>query len=106
MKPRTGDPSQRFVARPSNRDRNGVVGTRNVASAAGKTGYRTVQTYRLYCLDGMGKVASAEWIEAEDDETAIEAAREMRGGRACELWQNSRLVIRLDRENQASSGLN
>jgi hypothetical protein len=65
-----------------------------------------VQTYRLYCLDGVEKVASAEWIEAECDEAAIEAADEMRDGRACELWNGDRLVIRLGREDQASSGVN
>ena len=54
-------------------------------------------TYRLYCLDGVGKVESAEWIEADDDEAAIEVADRMREGRACELWQNSRLVERLGR---------
>jgi hypothetical protein len=55
-----------------------------------------VETYRLYCLDGLDKVASAQWIEAKDDQAAIEAAKGMREGRACELWQASRLVARLD----------
>jgi hypothetical protein len=54
-----------------------------------------VGTYRLYCLDGVGKVASAEWIDAEDDEAAIEAAKLMMDGHPCELWERSRLVIRL-----------
>lgn len=58
-------------------------------------------TYRLYCLDGVGKVATAEWIDAEGDGAAIEAAEEIRGTRACELWQNSRLVARLDRKGEA-----
>ena len=52
-------------------------------------------TYRLYCLDGVDRVASAEWIEADDDEAAIEAADDMRDGRSCELWQANRLVMRL-----------
>lgn len=52
-------------------------------------------TYRLYCLDGVGKVASAEWIDAESDEEALRAAEQMRGDRTCELWNNSRLVARL-----------
>jgi hypothetical protein len=60
-----------------------------------------VGTYRLYCLDGVGKVVSAEWIEAEDDDTAIEAAKKLMDGYPCELWQNSRLVGRLDRKRQA-----
>ena len=54
-------------------------------------------TYRLYGLDGVGKVASAEWIEAEDDEAAIEAAKKMMDGYKYELWERSRLVIRFDR---------
>jgi hypothetical protein len=54
-----------------------------------------VETYRLYCLDGVGKVASAEWIEAEDDEGATRIAEEMHGGRACELWQGQRLVLEI-----------
>jgi hypothetical protein len=56
-----------------------------------------VETYRLYCLDGLDKVASAEWIEAKDDEAAIEAAEGMHHGRKCELWQGGRLVARIDR---------
>lgn len=52
--------------------------------------------YRLYCLDGVNKVASADWIEADDDVAAIEMARERHDGHACELWQGRRLVIRLD----------
>ena len=53
-----------------------------------------VETYRLYCLDGVGKVASAEWIEADDDEAAKAAAEDHREGRASELWQGDRLVWR------------
>ena len=52
-------------------------------------------TYRLYCLDGVGKVASADWIEAATDEAALEAAGKLRNGRACELWQANRLVMRM-----------
>ena len=52
-------------------------------------------TYRLYCLDGVDKVASAEWVEAVDDDAAIEASEGIRNGRECELWQRNRLVARL-----------
>jgi hypothetical protein len=64
------------------------------------SGYN-VSGYRLYCLDGAGKVASAEWIEAEDDEAAIELAREAHDGYECEVWQGTRLVMRLDLRRQA-----
>lgn len=53
-------------------------------------------TYRLYCLDGVEKVVTAEWLEADDDTAALAAAEDMRGTRKCELWQNSRLVARMD----------
>jgi hypothetical protein len=55
-----------------------------------------VPGYRLYCLDGADKVASADWIEADDDESAIEVARERLDGQECELWQRARLVARLN----------
>lgn len=58
-------------------------------------------TYRLYCLDGVGKVMSAEWIDAEEDDEAIEAAKNMMDGHKYELWANSRLVIRFDRPDKA-----
>lgn len=53
-------------------------------------------TYRLYCLDGVDKVASADWVEADDDKSAIEAAEELHQGRKCELWQGNRLVTVID----------
>ena len=52
-------------------------------------------SYRLYGLDGVSKVASGEWIEADSDEAAIEAARKTMDGHDCELWQGRRLVARL-----------
>lgn len=53
-------------------------------------------TYRLYCLDGVDKVASAHWIEADDDAAAIATAGEQHAGHECELWQGRRLIARLD----------
>ena len=53
-------------------------------------------TYRLYGLDGVGKVVSAEWIDADDEAAAIEAAKKMMDGLRYELWERSRLVIVLD----------
>ncbi len=52
--------------------------------------------YRLYCLDGTNKVASADWIEAEDDAAAIEVAKERHDGYVAEVWQGPRLVARVD----------
>ena len=62
-----------------------------------------MESYRLYCLDGMGKVASADWIDAEGDDAAIEVARATHEGYECELWQGKRLVARLDLRPAARS---
>ena len=95
IKPRDGDASKRLVAKLRSASETTSLALRNVAPAAGKTGFENVETYRLYCLDGVDKVASAEWIEAENDEAAIAAADEVRAGRSCELWQGNRLVARV-----------
>lgn len=64
-------------------------------------GFEQVAGYRLYGLDGVSKVASGEWIEADDDETAIEVAKERLNGSPCEVWQGSRLVARIGTGGQA-----
>jgi hypothetical protein len=60
-----------------------------------------VANYRIYCLDGANKVASAEWIEAEDDDDAIALVRERHDGYKCEVWDRKRLVTRLDLRREA-----
>ena len=60
--------------------------------------------YRVYCLDGLGKVWAAEWIEAEDDPAAIESARQLKDAVRCEVWQSHRLVARLDINPQNRTG--
>ena len=65
------------------------------AACGRKFGYLGVATYRLYCLDGANKVASAEWIDADDDKAAIEAAKILMDGHDCELWERTRLVVRI-----------
>ena len=71
-------------------------GGRNVAPATHEFEFGRVAGYRLYGLDGVNKVASADWIDADDDEIAIEAAKEIYDGRECELWHGRRLVARLN----------
>lgn len=36
------------------------------------------------------------WIEADNDEDAIAQARNVEHPYGCELWQNARMVARLD----------
>ena len=52
--------------------------------------------YRVYCLDGAGRVLAAEWIEADDDAAALESARQFTKAVQCEVWQRQRLVGRVD----------
>jgi hypothetical protein len=56
--------------------------------------------YRLYRLDGAGRISLAEWITAETDEEAIERAREMdHGALKCEIWLRRRLVKTLNAQD-------
>ena len=58
-----------------------------------------MRDYRLYCLDGVGNISLAEWIEAFDDADAIRQARErFFGALKCEVWFGSRLVATIDGE--------
>jgi len=52
--------------------------------------------YRVYCMDGSGKITIAHWVEASDDGEAIHKAEALRGDAPrCEIWLKSRLVARL-----------
>lgn len=55
----------------------------------------TLATYRLYRLDGAGKISTAEWIDASDDEDAVEQTRQRRDGGTWEVWDRWRLVMRI-----------
>ena len=57
-------------------------------------GFR-VPSYRLYRLDGAGKIATADWIQADDDDDARNQARERVDGSYFEVWQRNRLVARI-----------
>ena len=60
--------------------------------------------YRLYCLDGAGKISLADDIEAGDDAEAVVIARDThRNSRMCEIWQLDRLVATLDAGDLAGS---
>ena len=53
-------------------------------------------SYRLYRLDGAGKIATAEWLEAADDADAQERARALKLSCICEVWDRQRLVARIE----------
>lgn len=51
-------------------------------------------TYRLYRLDGAGKISAADWIEAADDEAARRQVETGAESAAYEIWDRKRLVAR------------
>ncbi len=53
-------------------------------------------SYRLYRLDEAGKISSAEWIEATDDEDAARQARIRSIDGTCEVWDRNRLIARIE----------
>jgi len=55
----------------------------------------STQTYRYYCLDGVGHLHLAEWFEAENDEGAKALIEQMHPDGRCEIWQGQRLVAKL-----------
>ncbi len=55
-----------------------------------------VAAYRLYFIDGAGKFTAAEWIEADGDESAVDAAHALNKSVRCELWQGRRLIARIE----------
>ena len=52
--------------------------------------------YRLYCLDGAGKIGSGEWFEADNDAEALAFVRAKKLSVGCEVWDQSRLVGRVE----------
>jgi hypothetical protein len=61
----------------------------------GSAGSRGEPEYRLYCLNEEGKIARADWIDAQSDEEAIAIAHAMKTDVSCEVWKGDRLVARI-----------
>jgi hypothetical protein len=61
-----------------------------------------VACYRLYSLDGAGRLSLAEEFVAASDEEAISKARELRPNPTqCEIWEGRRLVMSLRHQDLA-----
>ena len=52
--------------------------------------------YRLYSLDGKGKIGTGEWVEATGDAEAIMLVRAKKLSVRCELWDHTRLVATIE----------
>jgi hypothetical protein len=60
--------------------------------------------YRIYILDRDDHVREPpEVVECPDDEAAIEKAAQLLNGRAGEVWEHSRRVVRLEPTVKPSS---
>ena len=62
-----------------------------------------MSAYRIYKLDGDGRFSTAEWIQADDDDLAITAARASMQQHSFELWQGNKLVAQIN-GSPASAG--
>jgi len=51
-------------------------------------------TYRAYRVDDRRRIKSAEWLDAPNDNAAVEQAEELceEGAPTIEVWQSTRLV--------------
>jgi hypothetical protein len=64
-----------------------------------------VPAYRLYHLDGAGRVDSAEWLEAADDAVATDQASKLAmKAVSAELWQGKRRVACLNQHGVTLDG--
>jgi len=66
-------------------------------------GFRVLPNYRLYRLDGSGKIIAADWVQAPSDEEALVEAQERSALGSFELWDRERLVRRF-RASEGSAG--
>jgi len=56
-----------------------------------------VKHYRVYCFDGGSRIINADWIEAENDAEALQAAKNAYDCFRIEVWDRDRLVGRYQR---------
>ena len=53
--------------------------------------------YKVYILDAKGRVcAPAQIVECDDDKEAIQKARKFVAAGTVELWQDNRLIARVE----------
>jgi|tagenome__1003787_1003787.scaffolds.fasta_scaffold20965659_4 hypothetical protein len=48
--------------------------------------------YRVYRVNGAGGIEAAEWIDAQNDDQAVQMAFELGDWSRCEVWEQNRLV--------------
>ena len=58
-----------------------------------------IRHFRVYTLSDSNHVVSGDWLEAPDEQTAIERVKSMVGKFALELWEGPRRIIRFEGKN-------
>jgi len=53
-------------------------------------------SFRLYRLDGAGRIVSAEWLEADGDDHAQQLARDLNAETTVEIWDRKRMIARIE----------
>lgn len=53
------------------------------------------ESYRYYCLDGIGHLHGTEWFSAASDEDAVAQVQAKHPDGKFEIWQGQRLVAQL-----------
>jgi hypothetical protein len=68
------------------------VGSDTIIRSAGAS----LAAYRVYVLNERNRISGpAQFVDAINDERAIEMAGQLLDGRAIEIWERDRLVFRL-----------
>ena len=52
------------------------------------------ENYRYYRLDRDGRIHCAEWLDAVNDEQAVEQVRARHPDAKCEVWKGTRLIAK------------
>jgi hypothetical protein len=65
-------------------------------------GGKALGNFRLYRLDGAGKIASAEWLDADDEAQALDLARGLNATTTVEVWNRNKLIGRVEPGSKVS----
>ena len=53
--------------------------------------------YRMYSLDGLGRIGLAEAVQADTDRQALAKVRQLKpAALQCEVWKGNRLIATLE----------
>ena len=58
--------------------------------------------YRLYHLDGAGRIETAKWLSATTDAEAIDEARAHEVRSTIEVWDRDRLIVRIGQNGETT----